>query len=242
MTMTRIYEALKQVEREKTSYASVIGFPGTANASHNADVQAKMRELYRSILRHMPGEQGKVIQFLGPRSGIGASRSLRAFARVSAEHLKLAVLVVDTEKGSPQFSHFSINPLDTWSDAIQRGADPRSAFCKIPTMDLTLIKAFHDNESASSLLDSSLFRDQLGNLKESFDLVLIDSPAAEQSIDGLEFSTIVDASILVVEAEKTRWQVAQSTRQRIEARGGRVLGVLLNGLPFHIPESIYDRL
>jgi len=79
-------------------------------------------------------------------------------------------------------------------------------------------------------------------MKESFDLVLIDSPATDESADGLEFSTVVDASILVVEAEKTRWQVAQSASERLEARGGKILGVLLNDLPFHIPESVYARL
>jgi Mrp family chromosome partitioning ATPase len=240
--MTRIYEALKQVEADRTSYGSVIDFPGTAKVGYSNDVQLKMRELYRSIVRHLPGNRGKVIQFLGPRGGIGASRSLRAFARVCAENLNLSVLVVDTEKGSPQFSHYSINPIDTWTDAIQRDAGPESAFCKIPTIGLTLIKAFHDNQSASRLLDSPVFRAQLENLKSSFDLVLVDSPAADVSVDGLELSAIVDASILVVEAEKTRWQVAQSAKEKLENRGGRVLGVLLNGLPFHIPDSIYGRL
>jgi len=240
--MTRIFEALKQVENEKALNASVIDFPETNYDSYNRQVQGKMRDLYRTITRQLPGEQGKIIQFLGPSGGTGVSRSLRAFARVCAENLNKEVLVVDTEKGSPQFRYFSIKPIDTWTYAIQRNADPESVFCRIPGISLTLIKAFHDTQTASELLDSNVFRCQLNNMKESFDLVLIDSPATDESADGLEFSTVVDASILVVEAEKTRWQVAQSASERLEARGGKILGVLLNDLPFHIPESVYARL
>ncbi len=67
--MTRIYEALRQVEQEKAPNRSVIDFPGIANAGYSNEVQVKMRELYRTMLRHLPGQRGRVIQFLGPRNG-----------------------------------------------------------------------------------------------------------------------------------------------------------------------------
>lgn len=240
--MTRIFEALKQVEIEKLPRASVIDFPGSNGEQFSQQVQAKMRDLLRTIGRQLPGNRGKVIQFIGPRGGVGASRSLRAFARVCAETLDKSVLIVDTEPGSPQFRHYSIRPLDTWADAIHRDSGPETAFCKIPNSGLTMLKAFHDAQPASTLLDSGMFRDQLNELKDSFDLILFDSPAPDQSVDGFEFSAAVDATILVVEAEKTRWQVAQAAKERLEARGGKVLGVFLNSLPFHIPEKIYGRL
>jgi len=73
-------------------------------------------------------------------------------------------------------------------------------------------------------------------------LILIDSAAAADSPDGIDISTVVDGTVLVIGAEKTRWQVAQDVRNRIEERGGYLIGVLLNEVRFHIPAPIYDRL
>jgi Mrp family chromosome partitioning ATPase len=104
------------------------------------------------------------------------------------------------------------------------------------------MKAFRETQSAATLLESPLLQGHLSELRETFDLILLDSSAAGVQQDGVELSTIVDGTILVVEAEKTRWQVAQAAREEIEARGGNVLGVLLNGLQFHIPAALYNRL
>jgi Mrp family chromosome partitioning ATPase len=46
----------------------------------------------------------------------------------------------------------------------------------------------------------------------------------------------------VLEAEKTRWPVAENTKQMIEKNGGKVLGVVLNKRQFYIPDFIYRRL
>ena len=240
--MARIFEALQQVEKEKSRHGSVIDFPQSIEPKPDAQVRDKMQELYRNILLQMPGSEGRVIQFLGPRGGVGASRSLRAFARVCTESLGQSVLIVDTETGSPQFRHFSLKARTTWAQAIAQQRPPEHAYCRVPHSRMTLIKAFDDSLSTAMLLHSKVFREQLTALKDDFDLILIDSPAADKSLDVYDLAAVVDASILVVAAEKTRWQVAQSVKESLEAAGGRVLGVLLNGLPFHIPESIYGRL
>jgi len=112
----------------------------------------------------------------------------------------------------------------------------------VPNSGIVLVKAWHHRESASVLLSNIVFQEQLEFLKSSFDVVLFDIPAADESTDGLELSNVIDASVLVVEAEKTRRPVAQYIKQSIESRGGRIAGVLLNDLPMHIPGYIYDRL
>lgn len=240
--MARIFEALQQVEQEKARSGSVIDFPQTGERQPEPQVREKMQELYRNISRQMPGDHGKVIQFVGPRGGVGASRSLRAFARVCSDRLSKSVLIVDTEAGAPQFRHFGLPTGVSWAESLRKGLPLSRAFQRIPHTRINLIKAFDDSLSPARLLHSSKFRSQLEGLKEHFDLILIDSPAADKSLDVYDLAAIVDASILVVAAEKTRWQVAHSVKESLEDAGGNVLGVLLNGLPFHIPESVYGRL
>jgi hypothetical protein len=48
--------------------------------------------------------------------------------------------------------------------------------------------------------------------------------------------------VLVVDASKTRWQIAEKQKRELIAQGGNVLGVILNNRTYPIPNSIYNRL
>jgi len=45
-----------------------------------------------------------------------------------------------------------------------------------------------------------------------------------------------------VEAERTRWEVAENARKSIKSGNGNVLGVVLNKRRYHIPNWLYKRL
>jgi Mrp family chromosome partitioning ATPase len=52
----------------------------------------------------------------------------------------------------------------------------------------------------------------------------------------------VDGVVLVVEAEKTRWQVVENLKEKIQNVGGNIIGVVFNKRRFYIPEALYKRL
>ena len=52
----------------------------------------------------------------------------------------------------------------------------------------------------------------------------------------------MDGVVIVIEAGKTREQVAVRAKKELEEAGGKVLGVVLNKRKFYIPEWIYKRL
>ncbi len=79
-------------------------------------------------------------------------------------------------------------------------------------------------------------------LRESYDRVLIDSPSATVSPQGLMVSKEVDGVVLVMAAEATRWPVVEHVKQNLERSGGRVLGLVLNKRQYHIPAWVYRRL
>ena len=92
------------------------------------------------------------------------------------------------------------------------------------------------------LVDSPYTEKQLDLLRKNFDLILVDTAAANESSDSIALPRKVDGVVMIVEAEKTRWQVARDVKEGIEKQGGRILGVVLNGRRHHIPERIYYRL
>jgi Mrp family chromosome partitioning ATPase len=73
-------------------------------------------------------------------------------------------------------------------------------------------------------------------------LILIDSPPATISSDGLAISKKVDGVVLVLEAENTRWPIVESVKSLIERNGGNLLGMVFNKRRYYIPDSIYRRL
>jgi protein-tyrosine kinase len=76
-------------------------------------------------------------------------------------------------------------------------------------------------------------------LRGRFDLIVVDAPPATTFPDGPGLASQVDGVILVVEAEKTRWQVALSVKEKIQKSGGNVLGIVFNKRKYYIPERIY---
>ena len=90
-----------------------------------------------------------------------------------------------------------------------------------------------------STVDCELF---LPEMKEEADWVLFDGPPVNQLDEGLALSGKVDGVVMVLQAEKTRWEVAQAAKKRLEDSGGKILGVVLNKRKFYIPKWIYKTL
>jgi len=82
----------------------------------------------------------------------------------------------------------------------------------------------------------------LGQLRNDFDLIVIDCPPAGELDETLLVSQVADGFLLVLEAERIRKQVAQRVKQRLEQGNAKLLGVVLNKRKNHIPEWLYRRL
>lgn len=166
-----------------------------------------------SLLSHFPK---KVIQFIGSRKGEGTSTIIREFARVSATKFNKLVLIVDADgRKSNQHLFPNIKP------------EHRPACLLVST------KQISDNQRFDTLWEK---------LRQRFDFILVDSPPATSTPDGLSISPKVDGVVLVLEAEKTRWPVAESVKAKIVQNGGRILGIVFNKRHYYIPEFIYKKL
>ena len=240
--MTRIYEALEQAQASVGGQPNVVDFPEDASSAYSPTLIAKLRDLYRLIGKERTEKDGKLVQFIAARRGTGTTRISRALAAICANELGKRALIIDADTTAPHFSHYGIKPHYTWADSLRRKQSSENACYEVGRTGIHIMKAFRESQTLATILESTDFAPQLRELRDSFDLILIDSAATEDSSAGIDISTAVDGTVLVIGAEKTRWQVAQDVRDRIEERGGNVIGVLLNEVRFHIPTPIYDRL
>ncbi len=68
------------------------------------------------------------------------------------------------------------------------------------------------------------------------------APPINSYNDSNTLAAKMDGVIMVVEAENTRWEVAQSAKERIESDKVKILGVVLNRRKMYIPDWAYKLL
>ena len=245
--MSKIFEALERARREKRVLKEEPGVPFPERhplKTLTLDMEDEMVDLYQSIdslLSHAPK---KVVQFIGSREGEGTSTIVREFAEVSAAKFAGTVLLIDADNRKPgQHLFFATTPEYGLEEVLQKNMPLDGAFHKIGETSGLYMSLLSVHSASSARIFNSPGIDHLWeNLRQRFDLILIDSPPAASSPDGPALSQRVDGTVLVLEAEKTRWPVAESVKDRITGKGGRILGVVLNKRRYHIPEFIYTRL
>jgi protein-tyrosine kinase len=252
--MSNIYEALIQAEQEKRSGERVIPVDEeqpaparvrTRRAARQAVLAAdrELLDLYQNIVGLLPGTPGTTIQFIGSRESEGVSTIVREFARAAALRFDRRVLIMDAAHQHPtQHLHFAIKSVFGWRDALATGT-PLLKGC-YPSSDKNL---FVSPISSTPVLTSHLYDEEasallFSELRDHFELIVIDSSPATTSSDSVALTRLVDGVILVLEAEKTRRQVVENVKNRIIKNGGNILGVIYNKRRFYIPERIYARL
>ena len=241
--MTKIYEALEQADQERKGSKDSRSSTGAGNSSlklSGGRLVENLISLYQNIVTMLPENRCRVVQFISSRRGEGTSTLSREFAKVVATELRKPVLLLDADqKKFSQVKHFKINPPFGWQEAAEKAVSVDQCLCRIDESQLHVSQVSLEGGTQGVVFDLPQIQGFLDEIRNQFELVVVDSPGALSSPDSMAMSAKVDGIILVVEAEKTRWQVAEKVIRRIVAQGGNVLGVILNKRRFPIPGFIY---
>ena len=84
------------------------------------------------------------------------------------------------------------------------------------------------------------FKEKLDSMKKGFDYVILDGHSILSSSDVPLVAKHFDGIIMVVECEKTKWEVVQQAKEKLNHVGGNILGVVLNKRRYHIPKMFYS--
>lgn len=243
--MSKIFEALDNARNQAwrlNATGAVAAPPPVAAVSARQSVlvmvtrvgmQPEMVRLRQHLDALLPGDGHRVIQFIGSRKGEGTSTVVREFASVSATRFDQRVLLLETGRRA-----HGQGPSEVGADGAPAGVVPSRAggatFASAP-----LPQEFTTTSHATDARGAAAGRERL---RKAYDLVVIDSPPATTSPEGLAVCGQVDGVVLVLAAEETRWPVAQHAKESIERSGGRVVGIVFNKRRYHIPDYIYSRL
>ena len=181
---------------------------------------------------------GVVAQFVASAKGEGTSSLVRDLALAAIRVAGARVLLLDLDPpGNLQLATLGREfGLPSEAYTTVKGVSGEAVMHRLAG------GALHVSETIAPPRGVSEWCGHFPAMREQFDLVLIDSPAADQFYEAILLAPEVDTSVLVVEAERTRDAAARNLRDRILDVGGAIAGVLLNKRRSHLPEAIDARI
>ncbi len=195
------------------------------------------------ILSINPERKMKTIMITSSVSGEGSSTVASNLAVSLSRNRTLKTLLVDVNSRRPTLhKHFDLENKFGFYDLIfgKKGAEGVLKRTRWP--NLLVITSGEINSNPSEMLEPQGLKHLLSRLKEEFNYLIFDSPPITAYPDALLLAPQMDGVILVVQAERVRWEVVQEVKEQLELIHANIVGVVLNKRKNYIPEFIYKRL
>ena len=170
-----------------------------------------------------------MILVTSPAVGDGKTSTLANLGVVFAEAGE-RVLLVSCDLRRPKIGEFFDLAEQVGLTSVLLGEHPlEEVLAPVADIDrLTLLPAGPIPPNPAELLNSSRVRDIFGQLREQFDLVLIDSPPVLPVTDAAILSQYADATLLLAAAGQTRRGDLHRAAEKLDQVGATILGIVLN--------------
>jgi capsular exopolysaccharide synthesis family protein len=161
------------------------------------------------------------------------------YASTLAKRKKLDVLLIEANFRTPALEQvFPIRRNGGFAELIAGTQSLDTVVQATPQENLFVITSGHYETSPSNVLEAPRMSDVLAQLHERFQFVVFDSAPVNVYTDALILGARVDATVFVVEADRTRIDEVQRAKRQLERAGAKMLGVLLNRRKNYLPRLL----
>ncbi len=211
--------------------------------SLSSDMAEGYKELADNVLSLRARQPLQTLAVASSVPGEGASTIAASLALALAETGVGEILLVDCNFKSPSLARWlGVEDKPGLTDGVLAESDPAVFMIPSGFPCLTVMPSGKLRTDARPVLATDAFKTFLGEISHSFSLVLFDCAPINGSRDATIISSLVDALLLVVQAERTNYEVIAKAQERIASAGNNIIGVALNRRRYHIPEALYRRL
>ena len=106
----------------------------------------------------------------------------------------------------------------------------------------SFVQAGRAVENPIALYESDAFTKAVEGLRAAYGLLIFDCPPLVDSPEAAVLASKMDGLVMVLQAEKTRWEAARAIQEELAALEVPLLGAILNKRREVVPESIRKRL
>jgi capsular exopolysaccharide synthesis family protein len=199
--------------------------------------------LVQQILAPQAIDAPRMIVFAAIEHGNGCTHTAVSVAETLAANGGRSICMVDANFRSPALAgRFGVNNDRGLSDALSRDGLIRSFVEPVRNDSLWLLSTGSLAAESPNLLSSERLIARCLELREEFDIVLVDAPPLAHYADAIALGRLSDGVVLVIEAESTRKDSAIAAVENLRSSEVRILGAVLNKRVYPIPEKLYSKL
>jgi Mrp family chromosome partitioning ATPase len=215
--------------------------PPSATTNGQAGRQSPFSEECLALLdrlgihRSEPTTITRAIGMLSCLPGEGVSTIVGETGVAAASYLELRTVIVDCNLARPSMHRlFNVGLCPGLKDVLIDDVPVDNVVRPSGVEGLSVITAGTVRNEAGSMWLSPVLPRLVDDLRGEFDLVLFDLPSLNQG-RPIRLGTLLDGVLLVVEAEKVQWEVAQRGTASLHAAGANLLGAVMNKRRQHLP-------
>jgi protein-tyrosine kinase len=196
-----------------------------ASSARTESLRALRTEI---LLRLGARDGGTALAIVSTARGDGRTL-LAAQLAISLAQLKRNVLLVDADLRRPQLGELLALDVETTGLAASLdSAVPPECFQVQGLPTLHYMPSGTPDETSLELFSDQRFRAFIEGCRQTFDFVIVDTPASEAYSDGLAIASATGYALLVVRGAKTATRDARRLLDKLDVAGAQVLGAVLN--------------
>lgn len=246
--MSKTFEALQKAERDQTKSipANVFSSGGASSKNRSSDKQKVITwvtEEYRRLRQYIVSSYGsdkiKSVLFTSAKAKEGTSTVVLNFALDIARNGE-KVILVDANLRTPAIHSFlGLNRENGFTDLLYGKSKLENVIKRTDVENLEVITSGAPLDNPVIGLSSKLLPSIIVEMKARASWILFDSSPIHDYNDSRNLAEKLDGVIMVVQAEKTKWEVAQTAKEKISGKNIVLLGAILNKKQMYIPNWLY---
>ncbi|RAV13819.1 CpsD/CapB family tyrosine-protein kinase [Paenibacillus contaminans] len=213
--------------------------PIITHTNPKSPISETFRTLRTNIDFSSVDEQIRVIMLTSAGPGEGKSTTASNLAVAYAQSDK-KVLVIDADLRKPTMHH-TFMKTNRWglSNVVSGQSAPVEVIVETHVHNLFLMPSGPVPPNPSEMLASKRMTAMLEELKESFDVIIIDTPPALAVTDAQVVATKVDGVLIVIDYGKVKREAAMKVKANLQHVNARMLGVVINNVNRKNGEGYY---
>ncbi|QAA34742.1 tyrosine-protein kinase family protein [Clostridium manihotivorum] len=150
------------------------------------------------------------------------------------------VLLLDCDFRNPSIhKHFNLTNTIGLSDILLGKYKLQDCVQECEPRHLYVLTSGNTPNNPSQLLSSNIMLDLISELKENFDLIILDTPPILRFADSQILSAINDGTIIVSKYGKTNKQSIIKCKEIVDKVNGRIIGSIINDVPKKVSSTYY---
>lgn len=258
--MSKLWDALKKAEGESKeevvsrfdNHLADDEYSGNLKLTIPSSISEQYRKLLNAAKHSSNNGSGSIRSILVTSSNSGEGTSTIASslaASLARDHRRLRVLLLDANIRKPSIHKiFSLSISPGLVEAVLEPDAPQGIFRRSPLQDIPNINimtagnASNYHYNPAEIIESDDFQALFSKIRDLFDLIIVDCAPVNPFSDVMSMAAQADGTLLVVNSQETRWEVAKQVQAQLEDSNANPIGVILNKRVHPIPQQLYKKL